>query len=274
MDSKLTFIDLFCGMGTARLGFEQNGWECVYSVEFDKHKRKIYEIIFGKEPEGVDICNVNGSDLPRATAWVFGFPCQDISVAGKQTGFDGHRSSLYFEVMRLLSEIQEENRPQWLLAENVKNFLSVNNGYDFLAAQIAMDALGYDCEWNLLNSKNFGVPQNRERVFLIGHSRRFGRREVFPLGEGDGEIIKLSGQQVVGTLKTRQRTGGGEAFIAECKQPPQEIIQVANIYPNSGNPQAGRIYDKNGISPTLDKMEGGNRQPKVIEVDKDATKNS
>ena len=85
----MKFIDIFAGMGTARMAFEQAGWECVYSIEWGKHKRKIYEIIFGKEPEERDIKDARGTTLPTADCWVFGFPCQDISIAGKQKGFRG-----------------------------------------------------------------------------------------------------------------------------------------------------------------------------------------
>jgi DNA (cytosine-5)-methyltransferase 1 len=146
----LTFIDFFAGMGTARLGFEQAGHKCVYSVEWDKHKRQIYKVVFGDEPQGSDIKLTAAQELPKADCWIAGFPCQDISVAGKQTGFQGQRSSLFFEVVRLLQETQEENKPPYLLFENVKNFFSVNGGRDFLEALFALDEVGYDTEWDLL----------------------------------------------------------------------------------------------------------------------------
>jgi DNA (cytosine-5)-methyltransferase 1 len=177
----LKFIDMFCGMGTARMAFEQAGHECVYSIEWDKHKRQIYKVVFGNEPEGKDIRNARASEFPRADCWIAGFPCQDISIAGRQLGFGGDRSSLFFEVMRLLQEIKEEDKPSYLLFENVKNFFSVNAGRDFLSALCAMDAVGYDAEWSLLNSTHFGVPQNRERIFIVGHLRGRCTRKVFPI---------------------------------------------------------------------------------------------
>ena len=171
----MKFIDLFCGMGTIRMGFEQAGWECVYSVEWDKHKRRIYEVIFGREPEGCDIRKLRGSDVPRADCWCFGAPCQDFSIAGKREGMEGERSSLVREVFRVVRETAEEDRPQWLLYENVKGMLSSNGGLDFLGIILEMESLGYDIEWQTLNSKDFGVPQNRERVFTLGHLRSRGR---------------------------------------------------------------------------------------------------
>lgn len=113
--------------------------------------------------------------------------CQDFSVAGKRRGLDGDRSSLIREVFRILEEIKEEDRPEWLIYENVKGMFSSNRGFDYFSILCAMDELGYDVEWQLLNSKNFGVPQNRERVYTIGHLRSRGESKVFPIGISDEE---------------------------------------------------------------------------------------
>jgi DNA (cytosine-5)-methyltransferase 1 len=177
----MKFIDMFSGIGTVRMGFEQAGHECVYSIEWDKHKRGIYNVIFGEEPRGRDIRTVRANELPRADIWTFGAPCQDFSIAGRREGLEGDRSSLIREVFRLVRETKEEHRPEWLLYENVKGMLSSNKGFDYLEILFEMESLGYDIEWQLLNSKDFGVPQNRERVFTIGHSRRYGERKVFPI---------------------------------------------------------------------------------------------
>lgn len=134
--SALRMAEFFAGMGNFRAGFEKAGWEIVYSCEWDQHKRRIYEVIYGAAPTSNDISRLFGADIPECECWTFGAPCQDFSIAGLRKG---------------------------------------------------MDELGYDIEYELLNSKNFGVPQNRERVYTIGHSRRFGRREVFPLGEDSSE---------------------------------------------------------------------------------------
>jgi DNA (cytosine-5)-methyltransferase 1 len=182
----MRFIDLFCGMGTIRMGFEQAGHECVYAVEWDKHKRRIYEVIFGHEPQGRDITDTRATDFPAADCWCFGAPCQDFSIAGLSGGMEGDRSSLVREVFRLVRETPEEHRPEWLLYENVKGMLSSNKGFDYLEILFEMASLGYDIEYQLLNSKDFGVPQNRERVYTLGHFRRYGERKVFPFGEADG----------------------------------------------------------------------------------------
>lgn len=134
-----------------------------------------------------DIRRVYARDIPRADCWCFGFPCQDISVAGKQIGFKGNRSSLFFRVMYLIGQLEEENKPTYLFIENVKNLLSVNGGWDFARLLVEMDREGYDAEWQVLNSKDFGVPQNRERCFIIGHLRGRSTAKVFPVEGTDGE---------------------------------------------------------------------------------------
>ena len=113
--------------------------------------------------------------------------CQDISVAGKQLGFQGNRSSLFFRVMYLIGQLKEEDKPTYLFIENVKNLLSVNGGWDFARLLIEMEQCGYDAEWQVLNSKDFGVPQNRERCFVIGHLRGRSTTKVFPIERTDRE---------------------------------------------------------------------------------------
>lgn len=156
--------------------------------------------------------------------------CQDISVAGKQLGFQGNRSSLFFRVMYLVGQLKEEDKPTYLFIENVKNLLSVNGGWDFARLLIEMEREGYDAEWQVLNSKDFGVPQNRERCFIIGHLRGRDSTEVFPVERADREnsvSLKLFG----------------------CI--------------NGRNSQRERVYDSGGLSPTISTVPGGNTEPKI-----------
>lgn len=263
----MTFIDLFCGMGTFRMGMEQAGHECVYSVEWDKHKRKIYGVIFGHEPEGKDIRDVHANTIPHADCYCFGAPCQDFSIAGLRSGMDGDRSSLVREVFRLIREAQEEHRPEWLIYENVKGMLSSNKGLDYLEILFEMASLGYDIEYELLNTKDFGVPQNRERVYTIGHLGRCGRRKVFPLGGQCTTFIQPHGQAsgkgqwVFPTVYTKAHRGDA-TYISETA-----VKQIGNVMPTAprNNPNQGRVYDTEGLAPCLNKMEGGGREP-MIEV--------
>lgn len=211
----MEFIDFFAGVGGFRRGMELAGHECVGFCEFDKFatasytsmhlltqeqrefldkmplKQRQKEILKEEYRNGEwyanDIRRVYAGDIPKADCWCFGFPCQDISVAGKQLGFQGNRSSLFFRVMYLIGQLEEENRPTYLFIENVKNLLSVNGGWDFARLLIEMEQGGYDAEWQVLNSKDFGVPQNRERCFIIGHLRGRGSAEVFPVERADRE---------------------------------------------------------------------------------------
>jgi DNA (cytosine-5)-methyltransferase 1 len=211
----MKFIDFFAGIGGFRKGMELAGHECVGFCEFDKFatasyismhlltdeqrkaledipiKKRQKEILKEEYRNGEwyanDIRRVYAGDIPKADCWCFGFPCQDISVAGKQAGFQGNRSSLFFRVMYLVGQLKEEDKPTYLFIENVKNLLSVNGGWDFARLLIEMEQRGYDAEWQVLNSKDFGVPQNRERCFIIGHLRGKSTSKVFPIEGTDGE---------------------------------------------------------------------------------------
>ena len=255
------------------MGMEQAGHKCTYSVEWDKHKRKIYGIIFGGEPEGANIRKLHANDIPRSDIWTFGAPCQDFSIAGTRSGLEGDRSSLIREVFRLVRETQEEHRPKYLLYENVKGMLSSNKGFDYLEILSEMESLGYSLEWELLNSKDFGVPQNRERVFTLGHFRGRGSRKIFPV-RGSCQPIEIN---IIGSTKGEQCTRQGHRDLvydtegtmgcllgSDYKQPKQ-ILQIGNCMANGkrDNPNQGRVYAADGISPTLSKMEGGGRQPMI-----------
>ena len=255
----MKFIDFFAGIGGFRRGMELAGHECVGFCEFDKfatasyismhllteEQRKTLEDIPIKQRQkeilkeeyrngewyANDIRRVYAGDIPRADCWCFGFPCQDISVAGKQAGFQGNRSSLFFRVMYLVGQLKEEDKPTYLFIENVKNLLSVNGGWDFARLLIEMERQGYDAEWQVLNSKDFGVPQNRERCFIIGHLRGRSTSKIFPIEGTDGEnsvqIIAhkdgyrrntqvFSPDGITETLDTGQGGGRGHHVALPC----------------------------------------------------------
>lgn len=239
----MKFIDFFAGIGGIRLGLERAGHECVGFCEFDKFARQSYKAIHNtnNEWEAHDVRTVNSTDVPKADLWCFGFPCQDLSVAGKQKGLQaGERSGLFYEIMRLLAGLQKEDRPKYLLVENVKNLLSIGGGFDFLRLLVEMGGHGYDVEWQVLNSKDFGVPQNRERVFLVGHLGGASGREVFPIRRTDGEN--------------------------PCTSEEQKPVRLFNIYgENRGTGFAGNVWDKHSVGPTLTTMAVGNREPLILD---------
>jgi DNA (cytosine-5)-methyltransferase 1 len=232
----MKFIDFFAGIGGMRLGLEQAGHKCIGFCEFDKYAVKSYQAIHNTEGEWYsnDVRDIRAKDIPRADLWCFGFPCQDISVAGKQLGFDGKRSSLFFAVTRLIRDLEEKDRPSTLLVENVKNLLSVNGGVDFLKLQIELAEIGYDAEWQVLNSKDFGVPQNRERVFIIGHLRGQSGRKIFPLGSDGIQADDIQGQSPTTNTLTASYEGAqavgsyvveGEQYAQICEQRADEGLR-------------------------------------------------
>jgi DNA (cytosine-5)-methyltransferase 1 len=178
----MRFLDLFAGIGGFRLALEQAGHKCVGFCEIDKFARQTYKANFDTEGEVEwhDITAVTDDDvrqLGSVDIITGGFPCQAFSVAGKRGGFDDTRGTLFFEIARIARIL----RPRYLLLENVKGLLNHAGGETFHTILNTLAELGYWWEYQVLNSKDFGVPQNRERVFIIGHSRRFPRREIFPI---------------------------------------------------------------------------------------------
>jgi DNA (cytosine-5)-methyltransferase 1 len=196
---EMTFIDFFSGIGGFRKGFELCGMQCVGHCEINQYANRSYRAIFDiKEDEWYanDITKIRSGDLPRANLWAGGFPCQDVSCSGRQQGLDGARSGLFFEIIRLLQGTAPENRPEWIVLENVKNLLSVNKGFDLATVLYSLAVLGYCVEYGLLNSKFFGVPQNRERIYIVAY-RHLGagrERKIFPVTAGSGKaLIQLIG---------------------------------------------------------------------------------
>lgn len=179
------FLDLFSGIGGFRLGMEMAGHECVGHVEIDKWANVSYEAIHQpKEDEffATDITSVTNETLyglrgKGIEVICGGFPCQAFSIAGKRKGFEDTRGTLFFEIARFASIL----RPKYLFLENVKGLLNHENGDTFETILRALDELGYDAEWQVLNSRHFGVGHNRQRVFIIGHLRGRGNQPIFPI---------------------------------------------------------------------------------------------
>lgn len=264
----MKFFDFFAGIGGFRLGMEMAGHECVGHCEIDEYALKSYKAMHNPSEDEVifgDIRTVKPGDMPEADCYCFGFPCQSFSIAGKRGGFDDTRGTLFFEVMRLAAE----RKPSVLFGENVKGLLNHDGGRTFDTIIRTMDALGYEVEWQLLNSKDFGVPQNRERVFIIGHLREeSGGRKVFPIRDDGGETHVVHGQQdrqrvVAGTLDTRIDGDTRGTYVMEDgnilkvqgyhKDNVRVVAGLGEKKSNGGTQwyQQDRIYDIDGIAPSL-----------------------
>ena len=162
---KFTFIDLFAGIGGIRTAFENVGGKCVYSSEWDKYSQMTYEANFGEKPDG-DITKVKASDIPDHDILTGGFPCQAFSIAGKRGGFDDTRGTLFFDVARII----KEKKPKAIFLENVKGLMNHKGGATLATIlNVLRNDLGYFVpDPRIINAKGFGVPQNRERVYIVG----------------------------------------------------------------------------------------------------------
>ena len=308
----MKFIELFAGIGGFRLGMESAGHECVAFCEIDKFARASYKAIHNTEGEIElhDITTVTDEEIRNighVDVICGGFPCQAFSIAGARRGFEDTRGTLFFEIARFAAIL----KPKYLFLENVKGLLNHDKGDTFEVILSALDELGYDVEWQVLNSKDFGVPQNRERVFIIGHFRGQRGRKIFPIGgEDEKSSAKRLGINILGNTKNPNGTVQGTRDIVhdpkgivgtltatDYKGPKQVAIPVltpdrankrqnGRRFKSDGEPmftltaqdrhgiviagnlpgsheQNGRVYDINGISPTLNTMQGGGRQPKI-----------
>jgi len=201
-----------------------------------------------------DITKLRSDDIPRADIWTAGSPCQNVSIAGGRAGLHGDRSGLFFKFTELLKGKEEEDKPEWIIVENVKGLLSSNKGFDFPEYLAELDESGYDLEWQIFNSKDFGVPQNRERVYTVGHLRRYGRREILPVGgENSAVDIKVIGDiDEKGWLDHMKRVYSDEG-ISPCLS----TCGGGNLQPKVISRQGYRVYDTDGVSQTLTGNSGG-----------------
>jgi len=179
-------VSLFSGIGGFDEAFRRQGHEIVWANEWDKYAAKIYEKNFGIKPNTQDITKVLSSEIPEHDIICAGFPCQSFSIAGKRLGFSDTRGTLFREIMR----IAKDHRTKYMLLENVKGLLSHDKGRTFAIILATMDELGYDAQWQVLNSKNFGVPQNRERVFIFATKRGTPCINIFPLGNDNEQYVE------------------------------------------------------------------------------------
>jgi len=262
----MKYISLFAGVGGFDLALNRLGHTCVWASEWDKYAAQIYnknltqtggcgqeEVLpverggdTGSQPnigqhtlscDTRDIRTIPTSEIPDHDLLVGGFPCQAFSIAGKRRGFEDTRGTLFFDVARIL----KDKKPSYFILENVKGLLSHDAGRTFKTIISTLTELGYDLQWQVLNSKNFGVPQNRERVFIVGHIRGQPRPEVFPIGcdsTEDYAIHKGKGEVAQTINATYARNQSDAQYVAE-------------------QPQAFRVRSIDGVSSTLQGEAGG-----------------
>lgn len=272
----MKFLDLFAGIGGFRLGMESAGHECIGFCEIDKFARASYKAIHNTEGEIElhDITTVSDESIRgfgSVDVICGGFPCQAFSISGHRRGFEDTRGTLFFEICRFASIL----RPKYLFLENVRGLLNHDGGATFETILGALDELGYNMEWQMLNSKDFGVPQNRERVFIIGHLRGERTRNVFPIS---GESQSISNKSVVkiGNINPSGNGMNREVYQADGLAPTlttnkgegqkiaiksNTIKQFGVLQPNFN--QCGVVYETDGIAPTIRAYQGGGLEPKI-----------
>jgi DNA (cytosine-5)-methyltransferase 1 len=221
--SKLTGVSLFAGVGGFDLAMERNGVDVVANVEIDKQCQKVLAKHFPSAKQFSDITDVKGSDLigagfkPERGIITGGFPCQDLSVAGKRRGLAGERSGLFWEIARLI----EETKTEWFILENVPGLLTSNKGADFGVVVGTMADLGYSLAWRVLDAQHFGVPQRRRRVFILGRRTGDGLSpaEVLFKSEGLRRNTTQSKQTRQDTATSTARSFGQSSFAGYTEGP-------------------------------------------------------
>jgi DNA (cytosine-5)-methyltransferase 1 len=269
------FIDLFAGIGGIRLPFDELGAKCVFSSEWDKHSQQTYMNNFGDLPFG-DITEIEASQIPSFDILLAGFPCQPFSNAGHKKGFEDVRGTLFFDICRIV----EFHQPEVLLLENVKGFKNHDKGNTFRVVKSHLEALGYCVYSQVLNSKDFGLPQNRERIYIVafrsevffkfplppqqktclgdileeavcekytlsdtlweGHQRR--KREHLAKGNGFGYSLFFPESTYTSTISARYYKDGSEILVAQDGKNPRKLTprEAARL---QGFPETYKVSD-------------------------------
>lgn len=249
--SNYTFIDLFAGLGGFRIALESLGAKCVYSNEWDKFAQTVYNDNFGDIPEG-DITKVDENTIPDHDILCAGFPCQAFSISGKQRGFEDSRGTLFFDVARIV----RCKKPKVVFMENVKNFASHDNGKTLQVVKATMEELGYSFDYKVLNATDYGIPQKRERIYMVcfrndlkcGH---FNFPKPFPLSRHVEDFL-LDDESMVSSLYVER--SDTSYSVKDDSKVSNKSIRLGIV--NKGG-QGERIYSAKGIAITLSANGGG-----------------
>lgn len=245
-----TFIDLFAGLGGFRLALESLGAKCVYSSEWDKFAQKVYSENFGDIPDG-DITKIDANAIPNHDILCAGFPCQAFSISGKQRGFEDSRGTLFFDIARIV----RRKKPKVIFMENVKNFATHDNGKTLQVVQSTIESLGYSFHYKVLNATDYGVPQKRERIYMVCfkndlHLNEFSFPKPLPLTKCVENLL-LDETSVSNLYIERPDI---YYYLKDEKIENKKSIRLGIV--NKGG-QGERIYSTKGIAITLSANGGG-----------------
>lgn len=255
--STYNFIDLFAGIGGFRLAMESFGAKCVFSSEIDKHAQQVYKLNYKELPSG-DITKINEKDIPKHEILCGGFPCQAFSISGKQLGFNDIRGTLFFETARII----KEHNPKLIFLENVKNFARHDNGNTLKVVKKTLEQLGYNVFYDVLNASNFGIPQSRERIYILAFRQDLNVSNfIFPKSNGIkttlNDILENENKFDINKYcinRTDIQLNTIKIEENELGQYPQKPIRIGSI--NKGG-QGERIYHPYGHAITLSAYGGG-----------------
>lgn len=262
---KYKFIDLFSGIGGFRAGFEKNKCDCVFSSEIDEHAREMYQANYDEKVFN-DITKIDEKKIPNHDILLAGFPCQPFSIAGEKKGFEDTRGTLFFDIERIL----KEKKPKAIVLENVKHFKNHDSGYTLKVVLNALNKLGYTTSWKVLNAKDFGVPQNRERTIIIGSSNgiKFNYnklnlqqticiKDILEDDKGQVEYLKEDDYTII---KNPKKQSSGLIFVGyRNKKIRTKGTRPDTIHLSRVHKQPNRIYSSDGTHPTLSSGESAGR---------------
>ena len=258
----MKFLELCAGIGGFRQALENLGCECVGYSEIDKHAIKLYSAWYNDECNFGDITKIEAEKLPDFELLVGGFPCQAFSVAGKRGGFNDTRGTIFFDFARIM----KAKKPKFAIFENVKGLLNHDGGKTYETMLRTLDELGYNAQWGILNTKFHGLPQNRERVYIVANLReRSSTKILFERGDGGADKVERTENGIIGQFynrkgKTHQdlgvisSEGHSPALLATTHKNPR-IVKIGDI--DGLNTQYSRVYDSEGVSTTINAQGGG-----------------
>jgi len=261
---KYKFIDLFAGIGGFRLGFESQGFKCLFSSEIDEHAKEVYKLNFGDTPFG-DITKLDENQVPNHDLLLAGFPCQPFSIAGDKKGFCDTRGTMFFEIERII----KAKKPKAIVLENVKHFKNHDKGRTLKTVIYSLENLGYTVSWQVLNAKDFGVAQNRERTIIIASSNgikfdfsKLKRQKPIFIKDileknGDFEYLDKNEYTIIDNPKVQK---SGLIFVGyRNKKIRTKGVRENTTHLSRVHKQPNRIYDSNGTHPTLSSQESSGR---------------
>ncbi len=259
---EFTFIDLFAGIGGFRIPMQELGGKCVFSSEFNYHAQRAYELNFGEVPFG-DITKLDLNIVPKHNVLCAGFPCQPFSISGKMKGFEDTRGTLIYHVFKII----EKREPEVVLLENVKHLLYHDKKRTLATIIQHLEELGYKVSKKVLNASDFGVPQNRERIIIIGHKKKkfdFSKLKTKPKPVLKDFLDKENDFEFLDepyTILEEMKTQDSGLIFAGYRN---KTIRKAGVRPNTEHlsrvhKQPNRIYSTDGVHPALPSQESSGR---------------